>query len=84
MLPEGRAYSRLVVRPSVRLSHVCPEHISKSTVGNLMKLDTLKEGNEGNCRMQEPKPYHQYLWSYCPSYFFFLQYNLVRSISLKV
>ena len=28
-------------------------HISKRIEGNLMKLDTLIEGNEGNCGMQE-------------------------------
>ena len=49
MLPEGRAYCRRFVRPS----HFCQEHISKSIEGNLMKLDTLVEGHEGNCRMQE-------------------------------
>ena len=38
---------------SVHPSHCCPEHISKSIEGNLMKLDTLIEGHEGNCRMQE-------------------------------
>ena len=62
MLPDGRAYSRRFVRPShspsvhlsVRPLHFCPEHISNSVQGNLMKLDTLVEGHEGNCRMQEP------------------------------
>ena len=54
MLAEGRAYSRRFVRPSVRPSHFCPQHISKSIDGNLMKLDTLIEGFEGNCRMQKP------------------------------
>ena len=58
MLPEERVYSRRFVRPSdrasVRPSHFCPEHISKSIEGNLMKLETLIEGHEGNCRMQEP------------------------------
>ena len=53
MLPEGKAYSCSFVRPSVRPSHFCPEHISKSIEANLMKLDTLIEGHEGNCRMQE-------------------------------
>ena len=61
MLPEDRAYSRRFVRPtvcpsvrpSIRPSHFCPEHISKSIDGNLMKLDTLIEGYEENCRMQE-------------------------------
>ena len=53
MLPEGRAYSHRFVLLSVCLSHFCPEHISKSIEGNLMKLDTLIEGHEGNCRMQE-------------------------------
>ena len=36
--------------PSVCLSHFCPEHISKSIEGNLMKLDTLIEGHNRNCR----------------------------------
>ena len=47
---------KIVAALSVRLTvcHFCPEHISKAVKGNLMKLDTLKEGNEGNCRMQEP------------------------------
>ena len=40
MLPEGRAYSRRFGRPTVRPSHFCPEYISKSIEGNLMKLDT--------------------------------------------
>ena len=54
MLPEGRAYSRRFVYPSDhRPSNFCPDHISKSIEGNLMKLDTLIEGHEGNCRMQE-------------------------------
>ena len=35
------------------LSHFCPEHISKSIEGNLMKPDTLIEGHEENCIMQE-------------------------------
>ena len=38
---------------SVSPSHFCPEHNSKSIEANLMKLDTLIEGHEGNCRMQE-------------------------------
>ena len=58
MLPEGRAYSRrfvrLYVRPSVRLTHFCLEPIPESIEGNLMKLDTLIEGHEENCIMQEP------------------------------
>ena len=58
MLPKGRAYSRSFVRPSdcpsICPSHFCQEHISKSIKGNLMKLDTLIEGHEWNCRMQEP------------------------------
>ena len=37
----------------VRLSLFCPEHISKSIEGNFMKLVTLIEGHEKNCRMQE-------------------------------
>ena len=49
MLPKGRAYSRCFVCRSIR-----PEHISKSIEGNLMKLDTLIDGHEGNCIMQEP------------------------------
>ena len=53
MLPEWRAYSRHFARPSVHPSHFCPEHISKSIEGNLMKLDTLIEGHEENCRMQK-------------------------------
>ena len=60
MLPKGRAYSCRFVRPSasacssVHMSLFCPEHISKSFEGNLMKLDTLIEGYKENCRMQEP------------------------------
>ena len=42
------------VRQSICPSHFYPEHISKSIEVNLMKLDTLIEGHEGNCRMQEP------------------------------
>ena len=38
---------------SVRPSHCCLEHISKSIEGDLMKLDTLIEGHEENCTMQE-------------------------------
>ena len=46
----------LSVRPSDRSSvTLCPEHISKSIEGNLIKLDTLIEGHEGNCRMQNAK-----------------------------
>ena len=41
-------------RPSDCPSHFSPEHISKSIEVNLMKLDTLIEGPEGNRRMQEP------------------------------
>ena len=48
--PKGE---HLVVALSVRLSHFCLEHISKNIEGNLMKLDTLIEGHEENCRMQE-------------------------------
>ena len=44
MLPEGRAYSHRFVRPS----HFCPEHISKSIEGNLVKPDALIEGHEEN------------------------------------
>ena len=39
---------------SVHPSHFCPEHISKSIEDNLMKRNTLIEGYEENCRMQEP------------------------------
>ena len=53
MLPEGRANSGRFVHPSVRLSHFCLDHIFKSIEGNLMKLDTLIEGHEGNCKMQK-------------------------------
>ena len=53
MLPEGRAYSHHFVWLLVHPSHFCPEHISKSIEGNLMKLDTLIEEEEGNGRMQE-------------------------------
>ena len=42
------------VRLSVRVLPFCPEHISKSIKGNLMKLDTLIECHKGNRRMQEP------------------------------
>ena len=54
MLAEGRAYSRCFVHLPDRLSHVCLEQISKSIEGNLMKLDTLIDIHEGNCRLQEP------------------------------
>ena len=71
MLPEGRAYSRRFVSPSdrpyARPSHYCPEHISKSIKDNLMQLNTLIEGYEGNSRMQAPQPCHQYLRKYSPS-----------------
>ena len=54
--------------PSVRLSdrpsHFCPDHISKSIEGYLMKLDSLIEIHEAYCRIQ--KPCHHYLWSYFP------------------
>ena len=42
------------IHPSVRPSHFCSEHISKSIKDNLMKLDTLIEGHEENSTMQEP------------------------------
>ena len=42
MLSKGGVYSR---RLTVCPSHFRPEHISKSIEGNLMKLDTLKEGH---------------------------------------
>ena len=41
--------------------------MSKSIEGEKMKLDTLIEGNEGKCIMQEPLPYGQYLWSSFPN-----------------
>ena len=86
MLPKGRAYSRLFVhlsdRPSVCPSHFCLEHISKSIEGNLMKLDTLIEGHEGNCRKQEPSPCHQFYG--LTSLLNFCSKKLVWSISLKV
>ena len=44
----------IVAALSIHPSHFCLEHISKSIEGNLMKLDTVIEGYEGNCRMQEP------------------------------
>ena len=44
----------IVVRSSVRPSRYCPEHISKRTEGNLMKLSTLIEGHAETCTMQEP------------------------------
>ena len=44
----------LSVHLTVRPTHFCPEHISKSIKDNLMKLDTLIEGHQGNCRMQKP------------------------------
>ena len=49
--PKGE---HIVAALSVRPSHFCPEHVSESIEGNLMKPDTLIEGREGNCRMQEP------------------------------
>ena len=53
--PKGEHIATaLSVRPTVRPSHFCPELISKSFKGNLMKLDTLIEGHKANCRMQEP------------------------------
>ena len=51
VLPERNPY---FVCPSIHPSHFCPEHISKSIEGNLMKLDTLIEGHEEHCRKQEP------------------------------
>ena len=58
MLPKRRAYSRRFVRqsdcPSAHPSHFCLEDISKSIEDNLTKLYTVKEGYEGNYRMQEP------------------------------
>ena len=50
MPPKGE---HAVAALSVRLSQFYPEHISKSFEGYLMKLDTLIEVHEGNCRMQE-------------------------------
>ena len=50
--PKGeRIVAALSIRLTVRPSHFCPEHISKSIEGNLMKLDTLIEGHEGNRRI---------------------------------
>ena len=52
-----RACVRASVRPSVRASvrHTFVRSISlKRIEGNLMKLDTLIEGHEENCRMQDP------------------------------
>ena len=66
VLTEGRAYSPRFVRlsvhpsihpsiyPSIHSSHFFPENISKSIEGNLMKLDTVIEAHEEDCRMQEP------------------------------
>ena len=51
MLPKGRAYSHGFVRRFV--CHFCLEHISKSIEGNSMKLDTVIEGYEENCIIQE-------------------------------
>ena len=48
--PKGE---HIVLALSDHPSHFCPESISKSTEVKLMKLDTLIEGHEGNCRMQE-------------------------------
>ena len=57
MLPEAffmlSPFFQSSVSPSVSPSHFCPEHISKSIEDNLMKLDTLIKGYEGNCKMQE-------------------------------
>ena len=39
--------SQVIAEP-VRPSHFCPEHISKSIEGNLLKLDTLIEVHDGN------------------------------------
>ena len=58
-LLESTKFSFLVswfksyLRPFVCLSHFCLEHMSKSIEDNLMKIDTLIEGHEGICRMQE-------------------------------
>ena len=49
-----RSRSLKVLSLFVQPSLFCPEHISKSIEGNLMKLDTLIEGHEWNCRMQKP------------------------------
>ena len=66
MLPKGRdIVAAFSVHLTVRPSHFCLEHISKSIEDGLMKLDTLIEDrlmkldkliedHEGNCRMQEP------------------------------
>ena len=45
---------------SVRPSHFCPEHISKSIESDLMKLYILIDGYNENCRIQEPLPCHKY------------------------
>ena len=53
--PKGEhIVAALSVRPSVHPSHFYPEHISQSIEGNLMKIETLIEGQEENCTMQEP------------------------------
>ena len=52
--PSVRPSIHPSIHPSGRPSNFCPEHISKSIEGNLMKLDTLIEGREENCTMQEP------------------------------
>ena len=54
MLPDGRAYSPRFVCPTIHRSHFCPEHISKNIEGNLMKVDTLIDGDEKNCTKQDP------------------------------
>ena len=41
------------IHPSIRPSHFCRKHISKNIEVNVMKLDTLIEGHDENCRIQE-------------------------------
>ena len=36
-----------------------PKHISESIYGNLMKLGTLREGNEKKSIVQEAKPFRK-------------------------
>ena len=79
--PKGKhIVDALSVGPS--LSHLCPEHISKSIEVKLMKLDTLIEGHEENCRMQEFNPVTSIYR--VTSAFNLCNKKLVQSISLKV
>ena len=74
----GQAGGRAGGQAGGRRPLLCPEHISKTILATVMKFHGWIDLIKGECSAQESQLLFPYFFSYCPLFFFILEFSLVN------